>query len=231
MDRDELEAVFGKMAPQYDTQWARMGPIRDCLYFLVESVLAELPGEARVLCVGAGTGLEVSHLARRFPGWTFSVVEPSGPMLAICRQRAAAEGIAARCRFHEGYLETLPLLPEHDAATCFLVSQFILDRDERVAFFHGIAERLRPGGVLACADLASDIASPDYEALLRAWLNMMAAAGVPAESLANLPDAFARDLAILPPQAVGAIIEAGGFCPPVPFFQGGLIHAWVAGRS
>lgn len=230
MDRDELEAVFDRMAPQYDMQWARMGPIRECLYFLVESVLAELPGEARVLCVGAGTGLEVSHLARRFPGWTFSVVEPSGPMLAICRQRAETEGIAARCRFHAGYLESLPATAEHDAATCFLVSQFILDRGERVAFFHAIAERLRPGGVLACADLASATASPDYEALLRAWLNMMAAAGVPAESLANLPDAFARDLAILPPHAVAATIEAGGFCRAVQFLQAGLIHAWFAGR-
>jgi hypothetical protein len=65
----------------------------------------------------------------------FTAVEPSGPMLDVCRPPAEAEGIASRCDFHEGYLDSLPAGERYDAATCFLVSQFILDEQERSGFF------------------------------------------------------------------------------------------------
>src|SRR5690606_12507615 len=137
---------FDQQAAGYDRQWAKTAPIRDCLYFLLEPLLAPLPAEARVLCVGVGTGQEMAHLAAAHPGWSFTAVEPSGAMLEACRQRADAEGFATRCRFHHGFLETLPADAPYDAATCFLVSQFITARAERVRFFSCIASRLRPAG-------------------------------------------------------------------------------------
>lgn len=128
MREDELRAAFDRQAAAYDEQWEKMAPIRDGLYFLVESVFAELPADAKVLCVGVGTGAELAHLARRFLRWSFTAVEPSGPMLDLCRQRAEREGFASRCTFHEGYLDSLASDGRHHAATCFLVSQFILDQ-------------------------------------------------------------------------------------------------------
>ena len=95
-----------------------------------------------MLCVGAGTGAELSYLAERFPGWRFTAVEPSAPMLEVCRRRAEAQGIEGRCIFHEGYLESLPPSEPFDAATSLLVSQFILDPEERSGFFRAIAGRL-----------------------------------------------------------------------------------------
>ncbi len=231
MRDEELKALFDQQAPGYDKQWEKTAPIREALHFLLESVFAGLPADARILCVGAGTGAEVAHLARRFPGWRFTVVEPSGAMLDVCRRRAEAEGFAPRCRLHEGYLDTLPFDDAHDAATCFLVSQFILDRDARAGFFRAIAGRLRPGGILASSDLASDVASSEYGALLQAWMHMMAAADISPEGRERLRAAYARDVAVLPPRAVAAIIEAGGFDAPVQFFQAGLIHAWFSRRA
>src|SRR5690606_28899593 len=131
-------------------------------------------------CVGAGTGEEIAYLAKRFPEWRFCAVEPSAAMLDVCRAKAENEGFAARCQWHEGYLDALPVQAGFDAATCFLVSQFILEQDARIAFFRGIAARLRPGGLLASADLSADTASPAYDALLSVWLNMLRAAGIPA---------------------------------------------------
>jgi tRNA (cmo5U34)-methyltransferase len=228
MRSEELKAVFDRQAAGYDRQWAKTAPIREALHFLLESIFAELPTDARILCVGAGTGAEIGHLARQFPGWTFTAVEPSKAMLDVCRQRAETEGFSSRCHFHEGYLDTLTTEDLHDAATCFLVSQFILEQEARSGFFRAIARRLRPGGILASSDLASDVGSQAYEALLHAWLHMMAAADVSAEAQQRMRTAYAQDVAVLPPRRVASIIESGGFEAPVQFFQAGLIHAWFS---
>lgn len=231
MHSDELKALFDQQAAGYDTQWAKMAPMRDALHYLLESVFAELPEDAHILCVGVGTGAEMAHLAGKFPRWRFTAVEPSGAMLDVCRRRAEAEGFASRCDFHEGYLDSLPAGQLHDAATCFLVSQFILEPEARSAFFREIADRLKPDGILASSDLASDTGSPEYAALLRTWLQLMASGGVTPEGLERMRQAYARDVAVLPPEHVASIIRSGGFDTPVRFFQAGLIHAWYSRRA
>ena len=231
MHPDQIVSLFDQQAAGYDRQWSKTAAIRDCLYFLLDPMLAGLAPDARILCVGAGTGQEIAHLARGFPGWSFTVVEPSAAMLDACRQRAQTGGFAARCRFHHGFLDSLPAGEPHDGATCFLVSQFIVDRGERVRFFAGIASRLRSGGLLASTDLASDIASPAYETLLPAWLRMMASADVSPEAIERFRTAYSTDVAVLPPSQVEAIITDGGFATPARFFQAGLIHGWVSRRA
>lgn len=230
MRSEELKAVFDRQAPGYDKQWARMAPLRDGLYFLLKSIFADLPADARILCVGAGTGTELAYLAGTFPRWRFTAVDPSVSMLDVCRQRAQAEGYIARCYFHEGYLDSLPIEDLHDGATCFLVSQFILAQEARVEFFRAIARRLRPGGVLTSSDLASAVDSSGYDALLRVWVDMMAPAGIQPEGLERTRAAYAKDVAILPPHLIASIIESAGFEPPVQFFQAGLMHAWFSRR-
>lgn len=231
MHRDQVTAIFQQQAASYDTQWAKTAPLRHCLHLLLDSLFAELPTDARILCVGVGTGTELAHLAAQNPGWRFTAVEPSAAMLDVCRQRAERDGFAARCDFHEGYLESLPAAAAHDAATCFLVSQFILEPPSRSAFFAEIAEHLTPGGLLASSDLAADVDSAEYEVLLTAWMHMMAAAEVSPETMARMRQTYARDIGVLSPERTAAIIAAGGFTLPVPFFQAGLIHAWLSRRA
>lgn len=231
MRSDEIKAVFDQQAASYDERWARTAPIRNALHFMLEAVFAELPAEARILCVGVGTGDEMFHLARRLPGWTFVAVEPSGAMLDVCRGKAEREGLSSRCRFHEGYLDTLSTGEKFDGATCFLVSQFILEENARADFFRAIAGRLQPGGLLASSDLASEVGSEEYDALLRTWFNMMRAAGIPAAGLEQMRAAYAKDVAILPPARVASIIQSAGFETPVQFYQSGLIHAWFSRRA
>lgn len=231
MTPDAIAELFDQQAAGYDRQWARTAAIRECLYLLLDALFQPLPEDSRVLCVGAGTGMEVAHLAGRFPHWRFTVVEPSGAMLDACRQRADAEGFIERCSFHHGFLDTLPPTAPHQAATSFLVSQFILDPAERRDFFAAIAARLAPDGLLASSDLASDVASPEYRVLLPAWTRMLAAAEVPPDALQRIREAYSRDVAVLPVAEVTAIIAAGGFEHPTLFFQAGLIHAWVSRRS
>jgi tRNA (cmo5U34)-methyltransferase len=231
MEREELRRTFDQQAESYDRQWSKLAPLRDALHLLIAAVFSDLPPEARILCVGAGTGTEIIFLAQRFRCWRFTAVDPSGAMIDVCRRRAEEHGIAARCTFHEGYLESLPRSDAFDAATALLVSQFILERDSRTTFFRAIAERLRPGGYLASADLASDVTSAAYRDLLDVWLRMMTAADVAPETVERVRAAYGRDVAVLPPRQVGDIIASGGFDTPILFFQGGLIHAWYARRA
>jgi len=231
MEREDLQKVFDqKCASGYDQQWSKMAPLRDALHLLIGAILSELRTDARILCVGAGTGPELLYLAERFPGWRFVAVEPSAPMLDVCRQKAEERGIAARCEFHEGYLESLPPSEEFDAATSLLVSQFILDRDVRSGFFRGIADRLCPGGFLVNADLSSDASPESYHSLRDVWFRVMRAGDITPEAVEKMRTAYDRDVAVLPPKEVGGIISAGGFDAPVQFLQTGLIRAWYARR-
>jgi tRNA (cmo5U34)-methyltransferase len=229
MQRHELEAVFDRSASTYDQHLSRLAPLLEALQQLVDATLTDLPENSRILCVGAGTGSELIELARRHPRWTFTAVEPSVRMLEVCQQKTKDAGVFSRCIFHAGYLDSLPATEGFDAATAILVSQFLPDREARIEFFRSIGARLRPGGWLVSADLAADTASPAYELLLTTWWRLMRATDSP-DGLNQLRNAYARDVAIVPPAALAEIIASAGFAAPVPFFQSGLLHAWFAQR-
>jgi tRNA (cmo5U34)-methyltransferase len=220
-----------KVASSYDTRWAKLAPIRDSLNLLIRVILSELPVDARILCVGVGTGAELIALAREFPQWQFTAVEPAAPMLDVCRQKVEENGLTARCTFHEGYLDSLPTLKEFDAATCLVVSHFFMDKEERRNFFHQIALRLCPQGYLISSDIVSDTSTSAYQSLLDVWLRMMKSAELPQENIEKMRAAYGRDVAVLPPQEVASIIASAGFESPVLFFQNLLIHAWYSRRS
>lgn len=228
MNQDEIKVLFDNQASSYDSQWAKTSPIRDCLHLLLDSVFSDLPDDANILCVGVGTGAELIYLASKHPGWTFTALEPSGAMLNECCQNIDKHGYSSRCSFFEGYLQALPEERNYDAATCLLVSQFFLNQDERIDFFWSISNKLKAGGLLASTDLASDVNSSQYEALLHAWLNMMATAEVTPDMIDRMRNAYAKDVGVLPSDTVASIIKAGGFDVPVQFFQAGLICGWVS---
>lgn len=218
-------------AASYDKKFAAMAPMRDALQLLTRAILSELPLDAHILCVGVGTGTEIIDFAQAFPHWQFTAVEPAAPMLNICRQRIEENGLTSRCTFHEGYLDSLPATEPFDAATSLLVSQFIMQQDERRSFFQQIAARLRPGGVLVSADLTSDMSTAAYQSLLEVWLRLLRSCHIPAEEIENMRASFGRSVAILPPQEVESILAASGFDAPVLFLQTLLIHAWFARRT
>lgn len=216
-------------AASYDERFAKLAPMREALHLVTQLALGELGSDARVLCVGAGTGAELLHLAAASPGWRFTAVDPSEPMLRRCRARVEGAGLSGRCSFHVGTVEDLPAGDgPFDGATAQLVSQFLIDREARRAFFRAIAGRLRPGAPLMIADLAFATASGGLVDLWeRAWRH----ADVPPEQAARIRDAFGKQVAVPPPEEVAAIVRAGGFEAPLLCFQAILIHAWLARRA
>ena len=84
---------------------------------------------------------------------------------------------------------------------------------------------------MASSDLSSSNSAASYEALLKVWQYVMSNADVKPEMLKRMREAYVKDVAVLPAAEVAAIIQAGGFVAPVPFFQAGLIHAWFSKRQ
>ena len=225
-------SVFDKeFAASYDKNADKSAPMLDALRYLTRLILAALPADAHILCVGVGTGSELFALAEAYPQWRFTALDPAPAMLDICRQRAQENGIAQRCTFHEGYLDSLPDSAPFDGATCFLVSHAIMDGQKRSDFFAQIAARLRPDAILVNADLSSDMASDEYRALRIIWERMLRDSGREEEQIAQFMASHGTHAAVLPPDQVGNIIAAGGFDAPVLFFQTLFIHGWYARRA
>jgi tRNA (cmo5U34)-methyltransferase len=232
METKEPTLVFDQeRASNHDQQFAKLAPMRYGLDLSICMVLSELPNDARILCVGVGTGTELIHLAQHFPQWQFTAVEPAATMLDICRRKAEEYGIASRCTFHEDYLDSLPASDRFDAATCIWVSHFITQLEERRNFFCQISDRLRPNGYLVCSDAASDMSTPAYKSLLEVSRRMFQYAEIPAGEIEKIISAYGQQIAVLPPQEVESMITSSGFNLPVLFFQTFLVHAWYAKRS
>ena len=216
-------------AATYDTRYEKLAAQRDALHLLLRILFGSLPENARLLIVGAGTGTELLALAAAFPRFTFTAVEPSAPMLDVCRRRTAEAGLADRCTYHHGFLDTLPPGEPFHAATSILVSQFLTDRPRRIAFFAEIARRLRPAGLLVNSDLSADLDHPATTPLKEAWAAMLLHAGLatPDRPLAYL-DSWSQHVAVLPPPEVATLITSAGFHPPTLIYQSLFIHAWLA---
>lgn len=217
-----------KTAQGYDGRARKVGAINDAVHLLTGLVLSRLPADAKILCVGAGTGSEILPLAAKFPGWRFDALDPSGSMLEICKERAEEGGIAGRCRFVHGYLSDFESGAEYDAVLCLLVTHFLTDDAERQAMFDDMSARLKPGGYLINSDICYDTATPAYADILEAWKEMHILSGASGEQAAAIPQTLATHVGVRSPRQMEAFLRAGGFPLPVLFFQSLLIHAWYS---
>lgn len=232
MDTLDAPVTFDQeCATSYDQKREKMAPLKDALHLCMRMVLSELPTDAHVLCVGAGTGAELMYLARAFPEWQFTVVEPASAMLQACRNQAKELGIFSRCVFHEGYLDTLPPSAAFDAATSILVSHFFMQQEKRGEFFSEISARLRPGGFLINADLASDISSQVSKSLFEVWIRMLKYSDLSSDEVEKFRRTFGKEIAVLPHQEVESLIATGGFESPVLICQTLFIHTWYARKA
>ena len=229
MNDDPWKQMFGKeQASNYDNWWQRLSPLNSALHLLSRIVLTEVPDEAEILCVGAGTGTELIAFAEARPRWKFMAVDISADMLAVCRRKVEAAGLLSRCEFHAGDLSTLPSEKQYHAATSILVSQFLVDLKLRRRFFDGILNRLLPGGYLITADLAAPAEHAVYETLEKAWVQMQLFTGAPEEMAKASTSQWGKLVSVLPVREIETLISSCGFQVPTLFFQTLFIHAWYA---
>lgn len=214
-----------ELAERYDERNSKLSPISKNLIFLTRLILENLPTQAKILSVGAGTGNEILSLAESQPQWTFVAVEPSLSMLNVCRRRLQDAGLLHRCELVHGFAEDLPAQAEFDAALAFLVGHFV-KREDRAAFYGSMSSRLRPGGFLVNAELSYDLESPEFPPMLKNWESIQRLMGATSESLAGLSQQLKNVLTVLPPAQVEGLIRQSGIPLATRFFQSFMISAW-----
>jgi tRNA (cmo5U34)-methyltransferase len=223
--------LFGEAASAaYDEKNRALAPISENMHFLISLVLADLPPRACILCVGIGTGAEILSLARAYPEWTFTGIDPSASMLAVCQKRLADAGITDRCRLIHGYIHDLPAGQNYDAALSILVAHFIR-REDRSAFYSHMHERLKTGGVLIDTEISFNLDSPEFPSMLGEWSRVQKLMGATPASLQSLPHTLRNNLHVLPPDEVESLLRAGGIRIPVRFFQSFMINGWFGKRE
>ena len=213
-------------ASAYDQKFQALSPFKDALHLATQIALKSLPEDARVLVVGAGTGAELFFLARRYPRWQFTAVEPSEDMLEVCREKVEDEGLSDRCRLHLGYVDELPTEAVYHGATSLLVSQFLMKIEDRRAFFQDIARRLLPEGRLVTADLAH--CGEDHERVWELWLQAISLLGGGPEKIAEYDKNVKQGVSFFSDLEMKELLASAGFEKCTHFFKTILINGWVA---
>ncbi len=212
-----MHAFGPDRAAHYDAQASIALAGAGALYELAASALtAQLDGldAASLLFVGVGTGAELVPYTRfSVPDWRFSGVDPSEAMLAVARQRLAAEGLLARTRLHLGELHTLPGSDPFDGAQMLGVLHHIEGQEARIALLREVARRLRPGAplVVGCR-VGMDPVLVDVE------LRRQRAHGVFREDIERRRPLYAQMKPVASDAALTAMLAQVGFVAPRTIF-------------
>ncbi|UYH54600.1 class I SAM-dependent methyltransferase [Qipengyuania sp. SS22] len=196
------------------------------MHLLTQLVLSDLPDNARILCVGAGTGAEILALAKVRPNWSFVGIDPAPDMLAIAHERLEQAGVLDRCHLLPSYVEDLEA-GQFDAAVAMLVAHFI-PLSGRASFYRAIFRRLQPGGRFVSAEISCDFDGELFPARLRDWEQVQIMMGATPESLAGLSEGLRHQLGVVGPATTRELWRKAGFSPPIDFFQASLIRGWHA---
>ncbi|MFC7292990.1 class I SAM-dependent methyltransferase [Hirschia litorea] len=216
-----------EMAQSYDDRNSKFGVVKDNVHFHVNLVLEDLPDDARVLCVGAGTGIEIIALSSLHPKWRFVALDPSKPMLDVCAKNLENANITDRCELIHGYVQDAPNSVEFDAVISLFVAHFIPVED-RPSYYKNIHDRLKKGACFVSTELSFDLDSAEFPAMLENWKSIHKLMGATPESLEALPQSLRDTLSILSPKTTESLLKEAGFGLPVQYLQNFMIRGWYS---
>ncbi|WP_173910565.1 class I SAM-dependent methyltransferase [Acinetobacter sp. Marseille-Q1618] len=143
-----------KVVESYDEHIRKLIPGYELIHLQVNALLKTYaPQHANILVVGCGTGHELRYLAKQFPQWTFTAIDPAPNMLEKAKALLAAENLDQNIRFIQMDTSGLKdLKQKFDVALSILVSHFIPEA-AKTAYFQEIYHALNENGFCLSYDL------------------------------------------------------------------------------
>ena len=150
MAERSIARTFTAHARDYDAVRRRLVPCFDAFYGAALDRIADrgMPPQARVLDLGAGTGLMAAMVKERWPTASVHLVDVSEGMLAEAQARLQG---ASGASFEVADYATAPLGDGWDLVVSALSIHHLEDPAKR-ALFARIRDALRPGGLFVNAE-------------------------------------------------------------------------------
>ncbi|MEL6768018.1 MAG: class I SAM-dependent methyltransferase [Pseudomonadota bacterium] len=225
MNTTPLATLFDRAAQAYDAERHMLVPCFEGFYSAGVEAVGPLGPGARLMDLGAGTGLFSALVAAANPGISVTLVDIAAGMLAEAEKRFAAAALPAPEIVVADYAETLPAGPFDAIVSAVSIHHLETERKARLLRF--VAERLAPGGVFVNAEqILGD--TPEAEAALDAeW---EAAARSLGASDAVIEAARARMVHDRSETMDGnlALLSAAGLTEPKVTFRDGRFAVFVA---
>lgn len=206
----------------------------DACHDLAACMLAASLGQSRsakVLVVGAGgTAQEIIAMGALEPGWTFTAVDPSAPMLEAATQQLQANDLLHRTQVHLGQVEDLPEDESFDAATLIGVLHHLPGDAAKQQILRAVQARLKPGAPLIVA--GNHYAYASQPLLLEAWGQRWRQQGASAQEVQAKLGKILQGAD--PPHseaAVQQLLRDSGFGDATRFFSSLFWGAWLTCKA
>jgi len=193
---------------------------------------ARLPKHAKVLVVGAGTGMEICEFSPLNPGWSFCGVDPSANMLALARKKILEKNLTSEIDLRKGYVDDLKDEEVFDGATCILVMHFLKDDGAKLALLESICKRLKHGAPFVLIDGFGEPGSMDFEEIKMAWKHYPIISGVPGETVENaFNEVIMKMIQFVPESRILELLEMAGFTRVFRYYSGFLYGGWMGYKA
>lgn len=143
----DAKEQFSKISAQYDSQRRNLIPEFDGFYGAAVDAL-DLPPNAKVADLGAGTGIMAAQVLRRFPYARFELVDVSDKMLALAKKRFAD---FADFSFVLSDFDSWKPQGKYDAVVSALAIHHIED-SAKLSLYKKIFGALKDGGIFVNAE-------------------------------------------------------------------------------
>lgn len=169
-------------------------------------------------------------LADRHPGWTFTGVDPSGPMLQLAKRRVAEAGLGPRVKLEGITVEELPLDELYEGATSMLMLHFLQGMGAKRKFMTSLAARLKSGAPLLLAAVNADLSSPAHKVMMNAWRDYMLCAGITREEWDRFAASLGKESDPISSEQTVALLSECGFTHITRYFGAFWVEGYYAIR-
>jgi tRNA (cmo5U34)-methyltransferase len=218
---------------QYDTSIRLFTAAYEPMFTMTYACLrSQIGNDARLLIVGAGTGMEICTFGPHSPGWDMTGVDPSGEMLAIAQKKIDEKRLANSISLFKGYVHDLPETPGYDAATCILVMHFLPDDGAKLRLLESIGRRLKTGSPLILVDGFGMKGSDPFDRTVSAWKTFAKTQGVDPQLVEEgFSGQILKRLQFVPEERIVALLDEAGFEKPSRFYTGFLYGGWMTTKK